>query len=165
MIRTFFCLPLILILGLFAVGCKSESKPKFAVVDAEVVFTQSILSEKGNAYFQSFLTDLQAELEELQKKADEASDEEKQAAQENIQVRLAEMQQQANIVQQHVGVIIAESFDKALEAYRVRNGYDMIFHNAAVLASGANINVTTAVLDELNSMAASIDFSLPPAEK
>jgi Skp family chaperone for outer membrane proteins len=165
MIRTFIFLPLLLILGLLAAGCKGEAKPKLAVVDADIVFTQSVLGEKGNAYFQSFLSDLQAELEDLQKKVDTASDDEKQAAQEEIQVRLAGVQQQANIAQQHVGVIISESFDKALEAYRARNGYDMILHRAAVLASGANIDVTMSVLDELNSMAASIDFSLPPADK
>jgi Skp family chaperone for outer membrane proteins len=163
--RAFLCLSLLLIFSFFAVGCKSETKPKLAVVDPETVFTKSAISEKGNAYLQSILSDFQAEFEELQKKIDAASDDEKQTIQAEMQINLVKIQQQLNIAQQHINVVISESFDKALETYRFRNGYDMIFHSAAVLASGTNIDVTMSVLDELNAMAAAIDFSLPPTEK
>jgi Skp family chaperone for outer membrane proteins len=160
--RTFFCLSLLFIFSLFVAGCKNEANPKLAVVDPEIVFAKSTLSEKGNAYLQSLLSDLQAEFEELQKKIDAAPDDEKQMIEADMQIKLLEMQQQLNIVQEHINVIISESFDKALEAYRVRNGYDIILYSAAVLASGINIDVTMPVLDELNAMTAAIDFSLPP---
>lgn len=162
MIRTFFGLSSLLILSLFAAGC--DSKPKLAVVDAEVVYAQSVLSEKGKAHLQSLSSGFEEELARLQKNVDAAPEEEKKPAQEELQKKYGEIQQQFSAAQQNVGKIITESFDTALEKSRVKNGYDMILLKNAVLASEARFDATAQVLDELNGMAATVDFSVPPLQ-
>ncbi len=159
MIRTFFCLSSLLILGLLTTNCYAT--PKLAIVDSEVVYTQSTLIQNGKDYLQSLSSKFEVELAELQKKVDTGSEEEKKAAQEELQKKLGEVQKQFNEAQQNVAEIITEAFNRAVEACRAKNGYDMILVKNAVLASGANLDVTAKALEELNSMASSVDFAFP----
>ncbi|CAK7041700.1 MAG: hypothetical protein DELT_02853 [Desulfovibrio sp.] len=162
MIRTFFCLSSLLVLSLFASGCDT-GKPKLAVVDAEAVYTQSALSEKGKAYLQSLSSGFETEIEKLQKKVEAAvSDDDRKAAQEELQKSYGEIQQKFGVAQQNVAATITQSFDKALEACRAKNGYDMILLKNAVLASETRFDATQKALEEMNAMTSSVDFSVPP---
>jgi len=160
MIRTFLGLSTLLVLSLFAAGC--DAKPKLAVVDAEAVYTTSAVSEKAKAYLQSLSSRFEKEISELQKKADAAPEEDKQAAQEALQKKYGEIQQQFNGAQQNAAGTVQEAFTKALESYRAKSGYDMVLLKNAVLASDKGFDVTAMVIKELDAMAESVDFSVPP---
>ena len=150
-----FRLALLMTLALLAFGCNGK---RVAVVNTDMVYKESTVSEKGTQYLRDISSEMQKSYEAAAAKVENAKGKkEKEAAQEEMQVSLIEMQQRLNAEQQQVVSKLTEAYQKAMENCRTKGKFDLIVPSDAALSFDPQIDITARVLEEMN--ATPVEFS------
>ncbi|MCC8193661.1 MAG: OmpH family outer membrane protein [Deltaproteobacteria bacterium] len=143
-------LALLAALALVAFGCTGK---RVAIVNTDMVYKESVASEKGTDYLRSISADMQKTYEAAAAKVENAKGKKgKEAAQAEMQAALVEMQQRLNAEQQQVVTALTDAYKTAMENCRVKGKFDVIIPSEAALAHDPQIDITKQVLDEMNAM-------------
>lgn len=144
-------LPLILLLGIFIVACEAQgqsAKTSIAVVDMARVMRDSTPGKEGVKFLESRQTALQGQLDAIQDKLEKNPEDEK--AMQELQRVYAVSQQRMQAEQQNVVNILFDTIQRILNEYCASQGYDVILGSEAAAAFNQKIDITDAVIAEVN---------------
>ena len=142
-------LALIAAMALFVVGCNGK---RVAVVNTDMVYKESTLSEKGTEYLRGVSAEMQKTYEEAAANVENAKGKkEKEAAQEAMQVSLLEMQQRLNAEQQQVVTALTDAYKNAMENCRSKGRFDIVLPSDVALSYDPAVDITAQVLKEMDS--------------
>ena len=144
-------LPLLLLLGFFIVACEAQeqsSKTSIAVVDMARVMRDSTPGKEGVKFLESRQTALQGQLDAIQDKLEKNPEDEK--AMQELQRVYAVSQQRMQAEQQNVVNILFDTIQRTLNDYCTREGYDVILGSEAAAAFNQKIDITDAVIAEVD---------------
>ncbi len=146
--------PLGLLLAFFLAACETGAsqqagKPALAVIDVARVMRDSEPGKAGIKFLESRQAEMQAKLDAIQKRL-EQNPQDQQAMQE-IQQTYAVSQQRMQAEQQNVVNQLFDSIQRVLNEFRSKNGYEAILGAEAVVSYDPKVDVTEAVIAEVNS--------------
>lgn len=144
-------LPLILLMGFFIVACEAQgqsSKTSIAIVDMARVMRDSTPGKEGVKFLESRQTALQGQLDAIQGKLEKNPEDEK--AMQELQRVYAVSQQRMQAEQQNVVNILFDTIQRILNDYCAREGYDVILGSEAAAAFNQKIDITDAVIAEVD---------------
>ena len=147
-------LALLVVLALFAFGCNGKN---VAIVNADILYKDSALSEKGTEYLKKISEEMQAEFMAAQEQAEKAPAKEKAKAQAELQGKMMELQQRLNAEQQQVITAITDAMKKAMDNVRAKMKLDLLLPSEVALSNDPQIDVTQKVIDEMNAI--QVEFS------
>lgn len=144
---------LTLCLAAFALaGCNEKSSgPAVAVVDAEKVFQESQLAQKGMAYLEELSAKFNERLAEMQTAMSADPDNEEQS--KSFQAELVSLQADFEVKQMEAATKLNKLFDEVVEEYRAKNDIALIVPAQIVIAARAGVDVTAEVVKLLDSKA------------
>lgn len=143
-------------LALLAFGCNGK---RVAVVNTEMVYKESSLSEKGTQHLRSMSAEMQQTYEAAAAKVENAKGKkDKEAAQEEMQMALIEMQQRLNAEQQNVVNVLTEAYKNALDSCRTKGKFDLVVPQDVALSFDPQVDITSKVMAEMD--AAPVEFNL-----
>ena len=157
--------PALLLASLLAGGCitpADSSAPSVAVVDSARVFKESEPGKAGIKHLESLHESMQAELNSLQQELQAKPNDE--ALQQKLQEKYMVYQQRINAEQQQVINTLNEAIQKALDACRVQRNVAMIVGTDVVLSYGPAVDITAAVISEVNKTKVEFKPIEPEAE-
>lgn len=142
-------LALVAAMALLVVGCNGK---RVAVVNTDMVYKESALSEKGTEYLRGVSAEMQKAYEEAAAKVENAKGKkEKDAAQEAMQVSLLELQQRLNAEQQQVVTVLTDAYKNAMENCRAKGKFDIIVPSDVALSYDPTVDITSQVLKEMDA--------------
>lgn len=154
---SFLALP-VLMLALMLPACNQAAdkpvKPKAAVVDMMRIVRDSEPGKAGMKYLETMQTEMQNKLNEVQTRLEK--DPKDEAAMRDLQGIYAVSQQRMQAEQQNVSTQFNDLVLRVINAYREQQGFEMILSLEAALAFDSKIDVTSAVIAEVNKQ--KIDF-------
>ncbi|MDL2210351.1 OmpH family outer membrane protein, partial [Desulfovibrio sp. OttesenSCG-928-O18] len=142
-------LAFLVVLALFAFGCNGKN---VAIVNADMVYKDSAMSEKGTEYLKKISEEMQADFMSAQERVEKASAKEKAKIQAEMQTKLMELQQRLNAEQQQVITAMTEAMKTAMDNVRVKMKLDIIIPSEASLSHDPQIDVTQKVIEEMNAI-------------
>lgn len=151
-------LALLVILALFAFGCTGKN---VAVVNADMVYKESALSQKGTEYLKKISEEMQDEFTAAQELAEKAPAREKDKAQAEMQNKLMDLQQRLNAEQQQVITALTETMKTAMDNVRTKMKLDLLVPSEVSLSHDSRIDVTQKVIDEMNAIPVEFTPILP----
>ena len=146
----FVVLPLLLLSALdFAGYLQTEpSKPAVAVVDMSRLLTESEPGKAGMAFLEGLQSDMQNKLNAIQERLEKNDKDEE--AQRELQMSYMTFQTRMGKEQQAVAGQLYDMLQKVLGDYRQAHGYQVIVSREVVASFDAKVDVTDAVLAEVN---------------
>ena len=146
----FVVLPLLLLSALAFVGCQQTepSKPAVAVVDMSRLLTESEPGKAGMAFLEGLQSDMQNKLNAIQERLEKNDKDEE--AQRELQMSYMTFQTRMGKEQQAVAGQLYDMLQKVLGDYRQAHGYQVIVSREVVASFDAKVDVTDAVLAEVN---------------
>lgn len=148
-------LALVAALALFVVGCNGK---RVAVVNTDMVYKESVFSEKGTEHLRAVSAEMQKAYEEADAKVKNAKNkQEETAAQEAMQASLLEMQQRLNAEQQQVVAKLTDAYKQAMDICRTKGNYEIILPTDVALSYAPSADITAQVIQEMNTM--SVEFT------
>lgn len=150
--RMFFVLPAALLLALSLLACQEQSgqpaQPKIAVVDMARLMRDSVPGKDGVKFIESMQTDMQKKLDEIQDRLEKNPQDEE--AMRELQRVYSSSQQRMQAEGQNVVNILLDAVQRVLNSYRESQGYDIIVGTDALAAFNPKIDVTEAVMAEVD---------------
>ena len=166
----FVVLPLLLLFALAFAGCQQTepSKPAVAVVDMSRLLTESEPGKAGMTFLEGLQSDMQNKLNAIQERLEKNDTDE--AAQRELQMSYMTFQTRMGKEQQNVAGQLYDMLQKVLGEYRQAHGYQVIISREVVASFDAKVDVTDAVLAEVNKQKITFiplgqDDAAPAAEK
>lgn len=146
----FVVLPLLLLSALAFAGCQQTepSKPAVAVVDMSRLLTESEPGKAGMAFLEGLQSDMQNKLNAIQERLEKNDKDEE--AQRELQMSYMTFQTRMGKEQQAVAGQLYDMLQKVLGDYRQAHGYQVIVSREVVASFDAKVDVTDAVLAEVN---------------
>lgn len=146
----FVALPLLLLCVLAFAGCQQTEpgKPAVAVVDMSRLLTESEPGKAGMSFLEGIQTDMQNKLNALQERLEKNDKDEE--AQRELQVSYMTFQTRMGKEQQNVAGQLYDMLQKVLGDYRKAHGYQVIISREVVASFDSSVDVTDAVLAEVN---------------
>ena len=146
----FVALPLLLLAALAFAGCQQtgSAKPAVAVVDMSRLLTESEPGKAGMAFLEGLQGEMQNKLNAVQKRI-EKNDKDAEAPRE-LQLSYMTFQTRMGKEQQNVAGQLSDMLQKVLGEYRAAHGYQIIISREVVASFDAAVDVTAAVLAEVN---------------
>lgn len=147
--RIYFALPLLL--AIFLAGCNetaTQQGPKVGVADVSRLMRDSEPGKEGIKFLESLEEEVKGSLQEINARL-EANPEDEAAIQE-LQTVYASAQQSIQIQGQNVAGALYDLLQKVLDQYRAEHGYDFILGQDTVVSFNPAIDVTNAIMAELN---------------
>lgn len=146
----FVVLPLLLLSALAFAGCQQTepSKPAVAVVDMSRLLTESEPGKAGMAFLEGLQSDMQNKLNAIQERLEKNDKDEE--AQRELQMSYMTFQTRMGKEQQAVAGQLYDMLQKVLGEYRQAHGYQVIISREVVASFDAKVDVTDAVLAEVN---------------
>ncbi|MDR1776715.1 MAG: OmpH family outer membrane protein [Desulfovibrio sp.] len=124
------------------------SSSKLAVVDMQRIMRDSEPARTGVKFLEDMHAGLQEKIKAIEARLEK--DPQDADAQKELQTVYMNSQQRMQVEQQNVVTLLYDAIQRVMNTYREQNGYDVIL-NAEVAASFAPaLDVTTAVLAEVN---------------
>lgn len=161
--RILFVLPLLLAAALMSSACdssQSNSNVKIAVADISRLMADSVPGKAGIKFLESRRAGFQKELDDIQEKL-KSKEEQDDSAMGELQMSLSRSQQQLQAEGQNVAAILFETLQRVLDRFREAEGYTLILGQDTVASFAKAVDVTDAIMKELDKEA--IDFTpLPP---
>lgn len=147
---------LALCLTVFAlVGCNEKSSgPAVAVVDAEKVFQESQLAQKGMAYLEELSAKFNERLAEMQAAVSADPNNEEQS--KKFQAELVSLQGDFEVKQMDAATKLNKLFDEVVEEYRAKNDIALIVPAQVVITAREGVDITAEVIKLLDSK--SLDY-------
>ena len=166
----FVALPLLLLFALAFAGCQQTEpgKPAVAVVDMSRLLTESEPGKAGMAFLEGLQSDMQNKLNAIQERLEKNDKDED--AQRELQMSYMTFQTRMGKEQQNVAGQLYDMLQKVLGEYRAAHGYQVIISREVVASFDAKVDVTDAVLAEVNKQNMTFipleqDDAAPAAEK
>ena len=156
-------IPLLFVLMLPLSACLPKTdgaKPKFAVVDMQRIMRDAVPAKAGVAFLEEIHSGMQKKISEIQDRLEKNSKDE--AAQKELQSVYMASQQRMQAEQQNVITLLDDAIQRVLNVYREQHGYDVILNAEIAAAYNPAVNVTTAVIVEVNKQ--KIEFKPVAAE-
>lgn len=146
----FVALPLLLLFALAFAGCQQteSGKPAVAVVDMSRLLTESEPGKAGMAFLEGLQSDMQNKLNAIQERLEKNDKDEE--AQRELQMSYMTFQTRMGKEQQNVAGQLYDMLQKVLGQYREAHGYQVIISREVVASFDAGVDVTDAVLAEVN---------------
>ena len=146
----FVALPLLLLFALAVAGCQQTepAKPVVAVVDMSRLLTESEPGKAGMAFLEGLQSDMQNKLNAIQERLEKNDKDEE--AQRELQMSYMTFQTRMGKEQQNVAGQLYDMLQKVLGKYRAAHGYQVIISREVVASFDAAVDVTDAVLAEVN---------------
>lgn len=146
----FVVLPLLLLFALAFAGCQQTepSKPAVAVVDMSRLLTESEPGKAGMTFLEGLQSDMQNKLNAIQERLEKNDKDEE--AQRELQMSYMTFQTRMGKEQQNVAGQLYDMLQKVLGEYRQAHGYQVIISREVVASFDAKVDVTDAVLAEVN---------------
>ena len=146
----FVVLPLLLLFALAFAGCQQTepAKPAVAVVDMSRLLTESEPGKAGMAFLEGLQSDMQNKLNAIQERLEKNDKDEE--AQRELQMSYMTFQTRMGKEQQAVAGQLYDMLQKVLGEYRAAHGYQVIINREVVASFDAKIDVTDAILAEVN---------------
>ena len=145
-----FRLALLVTLALLAFGCNGK---RIAVVNTDILYKESVVSEKATQYLQTLSSEMQKVYTEAAAKVEKAkTKQEKEVAQAEMQVKLMELQQRFTAEQQQVAIAMTNASKKAMETCRVKGKFDMVLPAEIALSHAPELDITKQVVEEMNTI-------------
>lgn len=162
--RFFSASLLIAALGLALISCDGVSSgPKIGVVDMNRLMRESAPGKAGLKFIETHQTELQAKLDAIQDKLEKKPNDE--AAVQDLQKVYAESQQKIQSEGQAVVTKLFDAIQKELDAYRKNNGYAMLVRLEALDSFDPSLDVTNAVMAEVDKLKLDFAPAAAPAEE
>lgn len=166
----FVALPLLLLFALAFAGCQQTEpgKPAVAVVDMSRLLTESEPGKAGMAFLEGLQSDMQNKLNAIQERLEKNDKDED--AQRELQMSYMTFQTRMGKEQQNVAGQLYDMLQKVFGEYRAAHGYQVIISREVVASFDAKVDVTDAVLAEVNKQKMTFipleqDDAAPAAEK
>ncbi|GHU94064.1 hypothetical protein AGMMS49974_02800 [Deltaproteobacteria bacterium] len=158
-----YSIPLLFVLMLPLSACLPETdgaKPRFAVVDMQRIMRDAVPAKAGVAFLEEIHSGMQKKISAIQDRLEKNSKDE--AAQKELQSVYMASQQRMQAEQQNVINLLDDAIQRVLSVYREQHGYDVILNAEIAAAYNPAVNVTTAVIVEVNKQ--KIEFKPVTAE-
>ncbi|MDR2727257.1 MAG: OmpH family outer membrane protein [Deltaproteobacteria bacterium] len=162
--RTALALLCIFTASLMLTGCGSS---KIMVINASRIYQESEAGKAGLAYLEQVEKDVKGKAETAQRVAESMPDNEAMPA--SLQQFFITCQETMNNAQQEAVNSVQDLINRSITQYRERNHATVIMQNDAVISMDPAVDVTDAVIAEMNKSAISfapvniVDFTPPPA--
>lgn len=161
--RILFALPALLASLLLLNACDSGGQQganvKIAVADVSRLMRDSLPGKAGIKFLESRQTKFQSELDDIQDRLEKNPSDE--AAMKDLQRVYTASQQQIQAEGQNVAALLFDTLQRILDQFREKNGYTLILGQDTVASFAKSVDVTDAVMKELDKEV--IDFKpLPP---
>ncbi len=147
----FLALPLLLLSLLCAACQQGEEKASganFAVVDIVRVMRDSEPGKAGIKYLESLQADIQKQLDDIQ--AGLEKDPDNEDLQKQLQTVYMNAQQQMGEEQQNVLSQLQNVTKRVMDDFRKAKGYDLLFSAETLSSYDEKLDVTNALLEEMN---------------
>lgn len=161
--QTRYSIPLLFVLMFSLSACLPETggaKQKFAVVDMQRIMRDTTPAKAGVAFLEEIHSGMQKKISAIQDRLEKNSKDE--AAQKELQSVYMASQQRMQAEQQNVINLLDDAIQRVLNDYREQQGYDVILNAEIAAAYNPAVNVTTAVIVEVNKQ--KIEFKPVAAE-
>lgn len=144
-------------------SCDSGGKPgetvKIAVADVSRLMRDSVPGKAGIKFLESRQSNFQKELDDIQDRLEKNPSDE--AAMKDLQRVYSASQQQIQAEGQNVAALLFDTLQRILDQFREKNGYTLILGQDTVASFAKSVDVTDAVMKELDKE--TIEFKpLPP---
>lgn len=150
--RIRFTLLLLLIFGVGCLACQAEAnqqpQPRIGVVDGERLMRDSAPGRDAMKFVEAQQNAVQEQLAALQDKLEKNPEDE--AAQKEFQKVYTASIQKLQTEAQNAANLVQDAIKRTLNAWREKNGYDMLVYSELMASYAPAVDVTKAVLDELD---------------
>lgn len=144
--------PILLALGLLLGACQDPSAQpggqKIAVVDFERLMRDSVPGKEAQKFIDGRQAEAQAQLSAVQEKLEKAPDD--QALQQEFQKVYATAMQRLQTEAQNAANIIQDAIKNVMNAYREKNGYDVIVYSETLASYSPQADITSAIMAEVD---------------
>ncbi len=145
-----FLILFVLIFGLAACNSSQpQEKPAMAGVDLGRLMRDSEAGKEGMKFIEAQQKELQDQLDALQDKIEQKPNDE--ALMAELQQLYGAAQQKIQAEGQNIASQILDLIQRTLDSYRDKNGYEIILGNDALVSYSPKLDVTEAVLKEVNA--------------
>jgi outer membrane protein len=124
------------------------SAPKLAVVDMQRVMRDSEPARAGVKFLEDLHAGMQEKIQAIEARLEQNPQDE--AAQKELQAVYMTSQQRMQAEQQNVVTLLYDAIQRVMNAYREQNGYELILNAEVAAAFSPALDVTTAVIAEVN---------------
>jgi outer membrane protein len=125
-----------------------SSGPKLAVVDMQRVMRDSEPARAGGKFLEDLHAGMQEKIQAIEARLEKNPQDEE--AQKELQTVYMTSQQRMQAEQQNVVTLLYDAIQRVMNAYRERNGYELILNAEVAAAFSPALDVTTAVIAEVN---------------
>ncbi|MDR1660488.1 MAG: OmpH family outer membrane protein [Desulfovibrio sp.] len=125
-----------------------SSGPKLAVVDMQRVMRDSEPAKAGVKFLEDLHAGMQEKIQAIEARLEKNPQDED--AQKELQTVYMTSQQRMQAEQQNVVTLLYDAIQRVLNAYRERNGHELILNAEVAAAFSPALDVTTAVIAEVN---------------
>lgn len=150
-------MPLIFVLSFMLLACQqtdNAAQPKLAVVDMARIMRDSEPGKAGVKFLEGLQAEMQGKLNEIQARLEK--DPKDEAAQKELQSVYMASQQRMQAEQQNVVNVLYDAVQRTVNAYREQKGYDVILSTEGAASFNPKVDVTTALIEEVNKQ--KLDF-------
>lgn len=155
--RIRFFMPLVFVFSFMLLACQqteNAAQPKLAVVDMARIMRDSEPGKAGVKFLEGLQTEMQGKLNEIQARLEK--DPQDEAAQKELQSVYVASQQRMQAEQQNVVNLLYDAVQRTVNAYREQKGYDVILSTEGAASFNPKVDVTTALIAEVNKQ--KLDF-------
>ncbi|MDR2054728.1 MAG: OmpH family outer membrane protein [Desulfovibrio sp.] len=124
------------------------SAPKLAVVDMQRIMRDSEPARTGVKFLEDLHAGMQEKIQAIEARLEKNPQDED--AQKELQSVYMTSQQRMQAEQQNVVTLLYDAIQRVMNAYREQNGYELILNAEVVAAFSPALDVTTAVIAEVN---------------
>ncbi|MBQ3058935.1 MAG: OmpH family outer membrane protein [Desulfovibrio sp.] len=147
-----FLIPLAFVFCCLLSACQqttdSNAQPSLAVVDMARVMRESEPGKAGVKFLEGMQAEMQQKLDAVQAKLEKNPKDE--AAQQELQQLYMASQQRIQMEQQNVANRLYDMMQRVLNAYREQQNYTVIIAADVAAAYSPSVDVTSAVIAEVN---------------
>ena len=129
-------------------GLAQENGPQYGIVDLTRLMRDSDPGKAGIKFIEDEQSKMQKQLDTIQKNLEKNPTD--QALMQQLQTTYSALQQKIQTDGQQVATQIYDTIIKVLDKYRADKGYKMIIGNEAVPSFDTALDITDAVMAEIN---------------
>lgn len=141
----------LMLLSMVCLGCQSEAnqaQPKIGVVDGERLMRDSAPGKEAMKFIEGRQNAIQQQLGSLQDKLEKNPEDE--AIQQEFQKLYTTSMQKLQAEAQNAANIVQDAIKRCLNAWREKNGFDMLVYSEMMASYNSTVDVTNAILAELD---------------